>query len=156
MGDEARNVGLLKEAYKLWHDSKGGSVDHWMSMVGDDIRFGSIARGAAPLAFTQPISNKEALRGYFDGLLGDFAMIHYTIEDYVAEGDIVFVRCTTSWRSQEDRQVLRDAEGRLLALPRRQDRRVLRILRHRAGDGGGAVGRYIFTALICTTGCTSV
>ena len=101
MGDEARNVGLLKEAYKLWHDSKGGSVDHLMSMVSDDIRFGSIARGAAPLAFTQPVSNKEALRGYFDGLLGDFAMIHYTVENYVAEGDIVFVRCTTSWRSKK-------------------------------------------------------
>jgi ketosteroid isomerase-like protein len=101
MGAEARNVGLLKEAYKLWHDSKGGSVDHFMSMVADDVRFGSIARGAAPLAFTQPISNKEALRGYFDGLLGDFAMIHYTIENYVAEGDIVFARCTTSWRSKK-------------------------------------------------------
>ena len=72
-----------------------------MSFVGDDIRFGSIARGAAPLGFTQPISNKQALRGYFDGLLGDFAMIHYTIEDYVAEGDIVFVRCTTSWKSKK-------------------------------------------------------
>ena len=101
MGNEARNVGLLKEAYKLWHDSKGGSVDHFMNMVADDIRFGSIARGTAPLTFTQPISNKEALRGYFDGLLGDFAMIHYTVENYVAEGDIVFVRCTTSWRNKK-------------------------------------------------------
>ena len=36
MGNEARNVGLLKEAYQLWHDSKGGSVDHWMSIVADD------------------------------------------------------------------------------------------------------------------------
>ena len=101
MGDETRNVGLLKEAYKLWHETKGGSVDHWMGMVSDDIRFGSIARGAPPLAFTQPVSNKQALRGYFDGLLADFAMIHYTIENYVAEGDIVFVRCTTSWRAKK-------------------------------------------------------
>ena len=101
MGDEARNVGLLKEAYKLWHDSKGDSVGHWINLVADDVRFGSIARGAPPLGFTKPISNKQALRDYFDGLLGDFAMIHYTIENYVAEGDIVFVRCTTSWRSKK-------------------------------------------------------
>ena len=110
-----------------------------MSMVADDIRFGSIARGKPPLAFTQPVSNKQALRGYFDGLLGDLAMIHYTVDDYVADGDIVFVRCTTSWTKQDDRQVFRNAEGRLLALPRRQGRRVLRILRHRAGDGRGDV-----------------
>ena len=43
MGEEARNVGILKEAYTLWHESKGGSVDHWMGMVSDDIRFGSIS-----------------------------------------------------------------------------------------------------------------
>ncbi len=101
MGNEARNVGLLKEGYKLWHDSKGGSLDYWMNIVADDIQFGSIARGAPPLAFTKPVSNKQALRGYFDGLLGDFTMIHYTIENYVAEGDIVFVRCTTSWRNKK-------------------------------------------------------
>jgi uncharacterized protein len=100
MGDEARNVGLLKEAYKLWHDTKGGSVDHFMSMVSDDIKFGSLARGKPPLAFTAAVSNKQALRAFFDALLGDFAMIHYTVEDYVAAGDIVFVRCTTSWRSK--------------------------------------------------------
>ena len=101
MGDEARNVGLLKEAYKRWHDSKGGSVDHLMTLVADDIQFGSIARGAAPLAFTRAVSNKEALRGYFDGLIGDFSMIHYTIDNYVADGDIVFVRCTTSWKNKK-------------------------------------------------------
>ena len=100
MSETARNIELLKEAYQRWHDSKGESVDHWMSIVADDIRFGSIARGAAPLAFTQPVSNKEQLRGYFDGLVGDWQMIHYTINNYVADGDLVFVRCVTSWRNR--------------------------------------------------------
>jgi uncharacterized protein len=101
MSQEARNVELLKDAYQRWHDSKGGSLDHFMSMVADDIQFGSIARGNAPLGFTKPVSNKVALRGYFDGLLGDFSMVHYTIHDYVADGDIVFVRCTTSWTNKK-------------------------------------------------------
>jgi uncharacterized protein len=100
MSEIARNIGLLKEAYQRWHDSKGGSVDHWMTIVADDIQFGSIARGAAPLTFTQPVSNKDQLRGYFDGLVGDWQMIHYTINNYVADGDIVFVRCVTSWRNR--------------------------------------------------------
>jgi uncharacterized protein len=98
---EQANVALLKDAYARWHDSKGGSVDHWMGIVADDIQFGSIARGAAPLGFTQPAGNKAALRGYFDGLLGEFSMIHYTVHDYVADGDIVFVRCTTSWKNRK-------------------------------------------------------
>jgi ketosteroid isomerase-like protein len=101
VSQEARNVERLKDAYQRWNDSKGGSLDHFLSFVADDIRFGSIARGAAPLGFTQPVSNKAALRGYFDGLLGEFSMIHYTIHDYVADGDIVFVRCTTSWTNKK-------------------------------------------------------
>jgi ketosteroid isomerase-like protein len=101
MSEQARNVELLKDAYKRWHDSKGGSVDHWLSIVSDDVKFGSIARGEAPLAFTQPVNQKEALRGYFDGLLGNFSMVNYTIHDYVADGDIVFVRCSTSWTSKK-------------------------------------------------------
>jgi uncharacterized protein len=100
MSEQARNVGLLKDGYQRWHDSKGGSVDHWMTLVADDIKFGSIARGQAPLGFTQPVSQKEALRGYFDGLLGEFGMVHYIVHDYVADGDIVFVRCTTSWTNK--------------------------------------------------------
>ncbi len=100
MSEQARNVELLKDAYKRWHDSKGGSLDHFMSIVADDIKFRSIARGAAPLAFTQPVNRKDELRGYFDGLLGDFNMNHYTVHDYVADGDIVFVRCATSWTNK--------------------------------------------------------
>ena len=101
MGEEARNVELLKASYKRWHDSKGGSVEHWLGFVSEDVRFGSIAGGAEPLGFTGPRSNREAVRSYFDGLLAEFEMIHYTVHDYVAQGDMVFVRCTTSWKNRK-------------------------------------------------------
>ena len=32
MSDEANNVAVLTEAYRRWHDSRGSSVDHWMSI----------------------------------------------------------------------------------------------------------------------------
>jgi len=51
MSDEASNVAVLKDAYRRWHDSKGGSVDHWMGLVADDIKFGSLAQAAAEMAF---------------------------------------------------------------------------------------------------------
>jgi ketosteroid isomerase-like protein len=101
MGDEARNVELLKAAYKLWNDSKGGSVDHWISLATQDIRFGSLAGGAAPLAFTRPISNREAMRGYFEGLVGEWQMLHYSVDRFVAQDDAVFVRCSTSWKHRK-------------------------------------------------------
>ena len=106
MGDEAKNVEILKEAYARWHDSKGGSVDHWMSIVADDIRFGSLAQGAAPVAFATNYSNRAALRGYFDGLLSDWEMIHYTVDEFVAQGECVFARGSTAWRNKQTRKVV--------------------------------------------------
>jgi hypothetical protein len=33
MNDENLNVSSLKEAYRLWHDTKAGSVDHWVNLT---------------------------------------------------------------------------------------------------------------------------
>ena len=48
MSDEARNVAVLTEAYRRWSDSRGGSVDHWMSICAENIAFGSLVQGTAP------------------------------------------------------------------------------------------------------------
>jgi uncharacterized protein len=98
MSDEARNVELLKDAYGRWHDSKGASVDHWMSIVADDVRFGSLAQAAPVMSFACNYDSRESLRGYFDGLLSDWEMIHYTVDEFVAQGDAVFMRGSTAWR----------------------------------------------------------
>ena len=100
MSNEARNVEILKDAYARWNDTKGGSVDHWMSFVADDIRFGSLAQGAPEVAFLRSYSNREALRGYFDALLSDWEMIHYTAGEFVAQGDAVVMRGSTAWRNK--------------------------------------------------------
>jgi uncharacterized protein len=61
MGQEAANVELLKDAYSRWHDSKGASVDHWFTLVDHNIKFGSLARGAPPVAFLTAYDNREEI-----------------------------------------------------------------------------------------------
>ena len=100
MSDEAANVEILKEAYRRWRETRGDSVDHWLGIVDEKISFGSIPRGAAPLAFATQYDNRESLRGYFNGLLSDWTMVHYTVDEYIAQGDAVFVRCSTSWTNK--------------------------------------------------------
>jgi uncharacterized protein len=101
MGDEAKNVAILKESYARWHDRKGDSVDHWMGIIDDNIRFGSLGQGAPQVAFARAYSNREALRGYFGGLLADWEMVHFTVHEFVAQGDAVFMRGTTAWRNKK-------------------------------------------------------
>jgi ketosteroid isomerase-like protein len=101
MGSEARNVEILKDAYGRWHDSKGGSVDHWMELVADNIQFGSLAQGAPVMRFARDYDGRSTLRGYFEGLLADWEMIHYTVDEFVAQGDAVFMRGSTAWRNKK-------------------------------------------------------
>jgi ketosteroid isomerase-like protein len=98
MSTEADNVQLLKEAYRRWNDSKGGSVDHWFDRVmASKISFGSIPRGAAPLAYATQYQDSAQLRAYFEGLLSDWSMQHYTMDEYVAQGDAVVARGSCAW-----------------------------------------------------------
>jgi ketosteroid isomerase-like protein len=104
MADEARNVDVLRDAYARWHESKGGSVDHWMTIVADDIKFGSLARGMPEMPFARAYTNREALGSYFKGLLSEWEMIHYTVGEFVAQGDAVFMRGSTAWRNKRNGQ----------------------------------------------------
>ncbi len=97
MSSEQANVAVLKEAYRQWHETRGGSVDRWMSIVDPNINFGSIPRGVAPMAFATHYDNREQLRAYFDGLLADWTMVHATVDEFVAQGDAVVARGSTSW-----------------------------------------------------------
>jgi len=43
MTDEEKNVISLKEAYRLWNETKAGTVDHWLGLMTDDVHFRSLA-----------------------------------------------------------------------------------------------------------------
>ena len=89
MGQEAANVEQLREAYRNWHESKGGSADHWMSICDERIDFRSLADGVEKLEFTQRYKSREDLAEYFNGLTGSFDMIHFTVDEFVAQDDRV-------------------------------------------------------------------
>jgi uncharacterized protein len=101
MSNEAANVEILRDAYRQWHDTRGGSVKQLLSICDPGISWGSVPRGAAPLAFTKQYHSREALQAYFSGLLDDWAMISYTIDEYVAQGDAVFARGSCAWTNKK-------------------------------------------------------
>ena len=54
-------------------------------------------RGAAPLNFAAQYNNDVELRGYFNGLLSEWSMKHYTVNEYIAQGDVVVARGSCAW-----------------------------------------------------------
>ncbi len=105
MTTESTNVAILKDAYQRWHDSKGASVDHWMSLMTDDINFRSLAQGAAPMTFTRAASSKEAVRQYFSGLATDWEMIYFRTNEFIAQNDRLVVLGDVSFRFRKTGKV---------------------------------------------------
>ena len=69
MSDEANNVAILTEAYRRWHDTRGGSADHWMSICAEQMKFGSLAQGAPHAAYLTAYQRRDELGQYFAGLI---------------------------------------------------------------------------------------
>jgi ketosteroid isomerase-like protein len=96
------NTALLREAYALWHDSKGGSIDHWLALVSENISFGSVAGGATTaLPFSTYYDNRAALSDYFELLLRDWEMIYFNAQEFIAQGEAVVMRGSTAWRNRK-------------------------------------------------------
>jgi len=106
MSDEARNVAILKKAYSNWSESKGGNVDEWMSIMADDIRFGSIAQGGHGTPYLTAYQSRDALGEYFGGLLRDWQMIEYSADEFVAQGDRVVMLGHCTWRYKQNGKVV--------------------------------------------------
>ena len=100
MANEASNVAKLKEAYAAWSDSRGLSADHWMKIVADNIKFGSLAQGAPRVTFLKSYSNRDALADYFAAVVADWEMVHFTPGEFVAQDDRVFMRGSMAWRNK--------------------------------------------------------
>jgi uncharacterized protein len=101
MGTPAQNVAILKDAYRQWHETRGGSVQVWLDLMTDDVKVRSLAAGRAGATFTTAADSKEQFRRYFEGLLGDWEMINYKTETFIAEGDRVAMLGSTSWRNRK-------------------------------------------------------
>jgi hypothetical protein len=107
MSDEARNVEILKAAYRRWSETKGASVDDWLKICADNIAFGSLAQGAAQGAqYLSAYSSRDALKDYFAGLARDWDMLDWNTDEFIAQGDrvVVLVRCT--WRYKKTGKVV--------------------------------------------------
>jgi uncharacterized protein len=86
----------LRAAYKEWNDTRGASAATWIGLMDDNIQMRSIADGASPgMEFSKARKGKEMVRHYFSGLTADWEMIHYTVEEFLVDGDrvVVFSKC---------------------------------------------------------------
>ena len=101
MASPAENVAKLKDAYRQWHETKGGSVKLWLDLMADHVRVRSLAAGAPEATFTSEVNSKADFERYFKGLLEEWEMIDYKTTVFIAEGEHVAMRGSTAWRNRK-------------------------------------------------------
>jgi ketosteroid isomerase-like protein len=107
MADEAGNVAILKPIYQSWSDTKGASVDEWMTLCADNIAFGSLAQGAPDGArYLTAYNSRSALKDYFAGLARDWEMLDWRTEQFIAQGDRVVVLVQCKWKYKKTGKVV--------------------------------------------------
>jgi uncharacterized protein len=98
MSEEVRNVEMLKQAYRRWADTRGGSADDWLAICADQIAFGSLAQGPRGAQYLTEYQSRDALKQYFSGLARDWEMVEYVAEHFVAQDDRVVMLGRCAWR----------------------------------------------------------
>lgn len=106
MSEESKNIEILKDAYRRWHETKAGSVDHWLHLMTDDVNFRSLAEGAKTMEFTRTSSCKDEVKHYFAGLTADWEMLYYRIDEYIAQGDRVVALGHVSFTNKRTGKIL--------------------------------------------------
>ena len=111
MSREETHIELLKEAYKKWHDTKAGSVDHWLALMTEDIEFRSLASGAAQMEFTRTSTCKDEVKRYFAELTSQWEMKHYVVDEYIAQGERVVALGNCSFKNKKTGKILDTAKA---------------------------------------------
>jgi ketosteroid isomerase-like protein len=98
MSLEDDNVAIVRKAYELWGSTRAGSVDHWMALMADEVDWRSLADGGPGMEFTRRASTREQVRGYLEGLVNDWEMLRYDVDEFIAQRDRVVMLGHCAWK----------------------------------------------------------
>ncbi len=112
------NRETLAKAYHLWSESKGGGIDHWLSIIAEEIDFRSLVDDMPLIPFGKRPRDSSGVRHYLEGLTADWEMIYFRVDRYIEQGDEIAVVGATAWRNKATGKV---AETALVNLWRFQD-----------------------------------
>jgi|APFre7841882630_1041343.scaffolds.fasta_scaffold35758_2 ketosteroid isomerase-like protein len=104
MAQEERNVAVVREGYRLWNESKGGSVDYWLSLLSPEINFESLGQGRVDsIAFTRTRRSRDEVARYLRELTREWTM---EVKEFVAEGSRVVAIGRMSWRNKRTEKLV--------------------------------------------------
>lgn len=90
----------LRNLYRMWSNSDGSCVDAWLGMVSDDFQLNSTLGGSRHIEFSRVAHGKADLVAYFQGLIGDWELIDFSINEMFAANDRIVVVSRQAYRNR--------------------------------------------------------
>ena len=97
---EDTDIDQLKNAYRVWHDTKGANASTWLELMSDEVRILNMGEETAGLSFAKDRHSKHEAVEYLTGILNEWTMVHWTPEIYVSEGDRIAMFGHTAWTNK--------------------------------------------------------
>lgn len=98
------HVIALREAYRRWRETRGGSAVEILALFDDRIEMRSVLDPRLPTELAGRHVEKAQAADYFAALARDWEMLDYVVDQFIADGefgeDVVMIgRC--AWRHRE-------------------------------------------------------
>jgi len=98
MTDQERNKATVRGIYESYSGSKGAARDAIYNAMAHDLNWRSMAPDKE-LHFCKDGTGKRAIEEYFERLYQDWEMIHFKVQDYIADGSKVVVVSDVKFRN---------------------------------------------------------
>ena len=89
----------LRTAYQAWNDTRGESVDVWLSLMADSIKMQSLADGAVGLEFSATRHGRDEVKQYFVELNNQWNVLSFVADEFIVQEDRIVVLGHGQWRS---------------------------------------------------------
>jgi hypothetical protein len=102
--DRNPHVAALRDAYRRWRESKGGSADEILALFDDKVEMRSVLAADLPSGVAGRHVSKSEAAEYFAALGREWEMLDYVVDEFVADGEfgetvVMIGRC--AWRHRE-------------------------------------------------------
>jgi ketosteroid isomerase-like protein len=103
------HVVALREAYRRWLETRGGSADEILALFDVRVEMRSVLDADLPSDLAGTHRTKAEAAEYFAALARDWEMLDYAVDQFIADGefgdDVVMIgRC--AWRHRETGNVV--------------------------------------------------
>ena len=98
---ENANLAALERAYKMWGESKGGNVAEILALFDDEVEMRSVLSPDVPHEISGVHLSRAGAAAYFDGLLTDWEMLAWEVDQFIADQDDIVMIGRCHWRHRE-------------------------------------------------------